>query len=86
MAWSLSDFEKGVFGVTLFTVVADEKKRREYLNRARLILKTIRNDRLRASSSVPSQRLSLPSGRWPRSADREVARDGHRQGPCATSS
>jgi hypothetical protein len=38
MAWSLSDFEKGVFGVTIFTVVADEKKRREYLNRARLML------------------------------------------------
>jgi hypothetical protein len=33
MAWSLSDFEKGVFGV--LTVVADERKRREYLNRAR---------------------------------------------------
>jgi len=40
MAWSLSDFEKGVFGVTLFTVVADEKKRREYLNRARMMLES----------------------------------------------
>ena len=39
MAWSLGDFEKGVSGVTIFTVVADEKKRREYLNRARLMLK-----------------------------------------------
>ena len=39
MAWSLRDFEKGVFGVTIFTVVADEKKKREYLNRARETLK-----------------------------------------------
>ena len=39
MAWSLGDFEKGVSGVTMLTVVADEKKRREYLNRARLMLK-----------------------------------------------
>jgi hypothetical protein len=38
MAWSMHDFEKGVSGVTMLTVVADEKKRREYLNRARLIL------------------------------------------------
>ena len=29
MAWSLHDFEKRVSGVTVFTVVADEKKRRE---------------------------------------------------------
>ena len=35
MAWSLGDFEKGVSGVTIFSVVADEKKRREYLSRAR---------------------------------------------------
>ena len=39
MAWSLSDFEKGVFGVTMLTVVADERKRREYLKRARIMLK-----------------------------------------------
>jgi hypothetical protein len=39
MAWSLRDFEKGVSGVTIFTVVADEKKKREYLNRAREMLK-----------------------------------------------
>jgi hypothetical protein len=39
MAWSLDDFEKGVSGVTIFTVVADEKKRREYLNRAREMLR-----------------------------------------------
>jgi hypothetical protein len=39
MAWSLDDFEKGKPGVTMHTVVADEKKRREYLNRARLMLK-----------------------------------------------
>ena len=38
MAWNLRDFEKGVSGVTMLTVVADEKKRREYLNRARLML------------------------------------------------
>jgi hypothetical protein len=35
----LDDFEKGKPGVTMHTVVADEKKRREYLNRARLMLK-----------------------------------------------
>jgi hypothetical protein len=38
-AWSLDDFEKGVPGVTMLTVVADEKKRREYLNRAKVMLK-----------------------------------------------
>jgi hypothetical protein len=32
-AWSLKDFENGVPGVTMLTVVAGEKKRREYLNR-----------------------------------------------------
>ena len=31
-AWSLRDFEKGVPGVTMLTVVADENERREYLN------------------------------------------------------
>ena len=31
-AWSLRDFENGVPGVTMLTVVADENKRREYLN------------------------------------------------------
>ena len=40
MAWSLKDFENSVSGVTMHTVVADEKKRREYLNRARLLLNT----------------------------------------------
>jgi hypothetical protein len=39
MAWSLKDFENGVSGVTMLTVVADERKRREYLNHARLMLK-----------------------------------------------
>jgi hypothetical protein len=34
-AWSLDDFENGVSGVTMLTVVANEKKRREYLNQAR---------------------------------------------------
>lgn len=42
-AWSLDDFENGVHGVTMLTVVADEKKRREYLNRAKVMLK--RNSR-----------------------------------------
>jgi hypothetical protein len=36
--WSLRDFENGVPGVTLLTVVADENKRREYLNRAKVML------------------------------------------------
>jgi hypothetical protein len=38
-AWSLKDLENGVPGVTMLTVVADEKKRREYLNRAKVMLK-----------------------------------------------
>jgi hypothetical protein len=42
-AWSLKDFENGVPGVTMLTVVADEKKRREYLDRAKMILR--RNSR-----------------------------------------
>jgi hypothetical protein len=42
-AWSLKDFENGVPGVTMLTVVADENKRREYLNRAKVMLK--RNSR-----------------------------------------
>ena len=42
-AWSLKDFENGVPGVTMLTVVADEKKRREYLNQAKVMLK--RNSR-----------------------------------------
>jgi hypothetical protein len=39
MAWSLEDLKNRVSGVTMLTVVADEKKRREYLNRAREMLK-----------------------------------------------
>ena len=42
-AWSLDDFENGVSGVTMLTVVADEEKRREYLNRAKMMLR--RNSR-----------------------------------------
>jgi hypothetical protein len=38
-AWTLKDFENGVPGVTMLTVVADEKKRREYLNRAKMMVK-----------------------------------------------
>jgi hypothetical protein len=40
-AWSLSlkDFENGVPGVTMLTVVADEKKRREYRDRAKFMLR-----------------------------------------------
>ena len=38
-AWSLKDFENGVPGVTMLTIVADEKKRREYLDRAKLMLR-----------------------------------------------
>jgi hypothetical protein len=37
-AWSPDDFEDGVAGVTMLTVIADEKKRSEYLNQARVIL------------------------------------------------
>jgi hypothetical protein len=40
---SFDDFENGVSGVTMLTVVADEKERREYLNRAKVMLK--RNSR-----------------------------------------
>jgi hypothetical protein len=42
-AWSLRDFENGVPGVTMRTVVPDEQKRREYLNQAKVMLK--RNSR-----------------------------------------
>jgi hypothetical protein len=38
-AWSLKDFENGVPGVTMLTVVVNGKKRREYLNRAKVMLK-----------------------------------------------
>jgi hypothetical protein len=34
-AWSPKDFENGVPGVTMLTVIADEKKQREYLDRAK---------------------------------------------------
>jgi hypothetical protein len=33
------DFENGVPGVTMLTVVADENKRREYLTQAKVMLK-----------------------------------------------
>ena len=52
-AWSLRDFENGVPGVTMLTVVADEKKRLEYLNRAKLMLK--QNSR----SRQPARRINL---------------------------
>ena len=42
-AWTLKDLENGVPGVTMLTVVADEKKRREYQNRAKVMRK--RNSR-----------------------------------------
>ena len=42
-AWSLRDFENGVPAVTNADDVADEKKRREYLNQAKVTLK--RNSR-----------------------------------------
>jgi hypothetical protein len=38
-AWSFDDFENRVPGVTMLTIVADERKRREYLDRARVMLK-----------------------------------------------
>jgi hypothetical protein len=38
-AWSLEDFENGVPGVTMLTVVVDERKRREYLDRAKVLLR-----------------------------------------------
>ena len=50
-AWSLKDFENGVPGVTMLTVVADEKKRREYLNRAKSMLR--RNSRSRRPVRCP---------------------------------
>jgi hypothetical protein len=37
--WSLDDFENGVAGVTMPTVVADDNDRTEYLNRAGALLK-----------------------------------------------
>jgi hypothetical protein len=51
-AWSLNDFEKGVPGVTMLTVVADDKKRREYLDRAKLMLRrTSRRERRKTAAS-----------------------------------
>ena len=38
MAWSLDDFESGVLGVTMLTVVADDNDRKAYLNRAKALL------------------------------------------------
>jgi uncharacterized protein len=37
-AWSLDDFESGVSGVTMLTVVADDHDRETYLNRAKALL------------------------------------------------
>ena len=37
-AWSLDDFESGVSGVTMLTVVADDNDRKAYLNRAKALL------------------------------------------------
>jgi hypothetical protein len=39
LAWSLEDFRNRVSGVTMLTVVVNENKRQEYLNRAREMLK-----------------------------------------------
>ena len=38
-AWKLEDFENGVPGVTMLTVVADDNDRTKYLNRADAFLK-----------------------------------------------
>jgi hypothetical protein len=38
-AWNLDDFENGVSGVTMLTVVADDNDRTYYLNRAKAFLK-----------------------------------------------
>jgi hypothetical protein len=38
-AWNLDDFQNGVSGVTMLTVVADDKDRAEYLRRATAFLK-----------------------------------------------
>ena len=37
-AWSLDDFESGVSGVTMLTVVADDNDRKAYLNTAKALL------------------------------------------------
>jgi len=37
-AWSLDEFQNGVSGVTMFTVVADATERVYYLNRAKKML------------------------------------------------
>jgi PPOX class probable FMN-dependent enzyme len=37
-AWSLDDFESGVSGVTMLTVVADDNERKAYLKRAKALL------------------------------------------------
>ena len=37
-AWNLDDFENGVSGVTMLTVVADDNERTYYLNRPKAFL------------------------------------------------
>jgi hypothetical protein len=36
--WSLDDFDKGLAGVTMFTMVADDSDRAKYLNQAKALL------------------------------------------------
>jgi hypothetical protein len=36
--WSVDDFENGVAGVTMLTVVAEDSDRTEYLSRAKALL------------------------------------------------
>ena len=51
--WSIHDFENGVAGVTMFTVVADDSARAEYLDMARAFLEkkqALLEEKLRAHS------------------------------------
>ena len=50
-AWSLDDFESGVSGVTMLTIVADDNDRKAYLNRAKALLKQELPGPLATSSS-----------------------------------
>ena len=53
-AWSLDDFENGVAGVTMLTVVADDNDRRAYLNSAKALAEQKSGPLTTFSSSRPA--------------------------------
>jgi hypothetical protein len=61
-AWSLDDFENGVAGVTMLTVVADQTQRTHYLSRAKAMLeqesKSVNGPEKEASRGITSSSAS----------------------------